>query len=77
MLKHSFTNQNPQSLTCDAISDPEPIAITIRSLFRPGMAAAIGAMMLDADSGVDTCDVEDSAEPAACTNHEQHTSIGR
>src|SRR5207302_162572 len=59
IFKYSLTSQNPPSLRCDAIREPAPIATTSRSLFTPGIAAAIGARMLAA---VTTATV---AEPTA------------
>lgn len=45
MPKYSLIIQKPESLTCDKINDPAPVANTSNSVFVPGMLAAIGATM--------------------------------
>ena len=45
MLKNSLMSQNPESFTCDSISEPAPVASTNSSGVVPGVAAAMGATM--------------------------------
>ena len=70
MLRYSFTSQNPPSLTCDAMSEPAPIATTSSSLLTSGIAAAIGAMMLAAVTPTTVADPTDSRSSAAITQPE-------
>ena len=67
MFKYSFTNQNPPSLTCDAISDPAPIETTSSSLFTDGDEAISGAMMLAAVMTETVADPTDSRSRDAIT----------
>ena len=67
MLKYSFTSQNPPSFTCDAMSEPAPIATTSSSLFTSGIAAAIGAMMLAAVTHATVADPTASRSSDAIT----------
>src|ERR1700730_3175691 len=41
--KYSFTNQNPASLTCERINEPEPVARTINSRLTVGSCSTICA----------------------------------
>lgn len=43
--KYSLMSQKPESLTCDRIKEPAPVANTRSSLLTPGMTDAIGATM--------------------------------
>ena len=67
MLKYSFTSQNPPSLTCDAMSEPAPIATTSSSRFTRGIAAAIGAMMLAAVTTATVAEPTDTRSSDAIT----------
>ena len=71
MLKYSFTSQNPPSFTCEAMSEPAPIATTISSLLTSGIAVAIGAMMLAAVTQATVAEPTDRRSSAAIT-HAEH-----
>ena len=72
-LKYSFTSQNPASLTCDAASDPAPIATTSSSRFVPGAASAIGATRLAAVVIATVAEPTDTRSSTAAT---QPSTIG-